>query len=377
MSELAAVPPIAALPTSIALFVGWAPSGPVDQALRVKSVADYDRDFGGLDAGALLGYALRHFFGNGGSDAYVLRIIGPNADAAVDPNDPGFVDALHETFAAGGPPDQIARFNLLCVPGLTDPGAIAMLQDFAGQRGAFLIADCAGNDTPTSVLASLAGKTGATAANSALYFPWVVASDPLRNNSPRAFPPSGFVAGIFARTDAQRHVWKAPAGTEASVAGATGLAVHLDDATEQQLNARAVNCLRSFPGAGIVVFGARTLAGADGRAAEWKYVPVRRLASFIEQSVQAGIQWVVFEPNGEPLWSQLRQSVGNFMQTLFMQGAFQGSTPGLGYVVRCDQTTTTQADIDRGEVNIVIGFAALKPGEFVEIRIAQPAGGSR
>ena len=248
------------------------------------------------------------------------------------------------------------------------------MQRRARGRRAFLIADCAETDTPASVLDGLAGKTGPDAANSALYFPWVRAPDPSQQNAVRAFPPSGFVAGVIARTDAARGVWKAPAGIEAKLIGATGLTSSISDVEGERLNSRAVNCLRSLAGGGSVVFGARTLAGADDLGSEWKFVPVRRTALFLEESVLRGTKWAAFEPDAEPLWAEIRRSVSDFMQVLFRQGAFQGATPRDAFFVKCDRTTMTQADIDNGVVNIVIGFAPLKPAEFVVINIRQIAG---
>jgi hypothetical protein len=181
------------------------------------------------------------------------------------------------------------------------------------------------------------------------------------------------MAGIIARTDAQRGVWKAPAGTEASLRGVRELSYKMTDNDNGRLNPLGINALRTFPVIGRVAWGARTTAGADQLASEWKYTPVRRLALYIEESLYRGTQWAVFEPNDKPLWAQLRKSVGGFMQTLFRQGAFQGATPSEAYLVKCDSETTTQADIDRGIVNIVVGFAPLKPAEFVIIKIRQLA----
>jgi phage tail sheath protein FI len=140
------------------------------------------------------------------------------------------------------------------------------------------------------------------------------------------------------------------------------------------LNPIGVNALRTFPVVGTVVWGARTTFGADVRASEWKYVPVRRTALFIEQSLDNGLKWVVFEPNDEPLWAQVRLNVGAFMQDLFRKGAFQGTTPREAYLVRCDSTTTTPGDVARGIVNILVGFAPLRPAEFVVLQIQQLAG---
>jgi hypothetical protein len=209
--------------------------------------------------------------------------------------------------------------------------------------------------------------------NAIIYWPRVRLPDPLRENRIEEFAPGGMIAGIIARTDAQRGVWKAPAGTEASLMGVRELGYKMTDNDNGQLNPLGINALRTFPVIGRVVWGARTTAGADRLASEWKYIPVRRLALYIEESLYRGTQWAVFEPNDAPLWAQLRKSVGGFMQNLFRQGAFQGATPSEAYLVKCDSETTTQADIDRGIVNIVVGFAPLKPAEFVIIQIRQLA----
>ncbi|MEM6353555.1 MAG: phage tail sheath C-terminal domain-containing protein, partial [Cyanobacteria bacterium P01_D01_bin.14] len=215
---------------------------------------------------------------------------------------------------------------------------------------------------------------GTKSKNSAVYFPMLVQPNSLRDNQMEEFSPVGAVAGIYARTDAQRGVWKAPAGTEATLVGVPKLEVSLTDAENGELNPLGLNCLRTLPAAGRVVWGARTLQGDDRLASEWKYVPVRRTALFIEESLYRGTQWAVFEPNDEPLWSQLRLNIGAFMQNLFRQGAFQGSTPQEAYLVKCDRETTTQNDINLGIVNVIVGFAPLKPAEFVILKIQQLAG---
>jgi hypothetical protein len=182
------------------------------------------------------------------------------------------------------------------------------------------------------------------------------------------------MAGLYARTDGNRGVWKAPAGTDANLAGVQSMAVPMTDGENGSLNPLGVNCLRTFPVYGAVSWGARTLRGADQMASEYKYVPVRRLALYIEESLYRGTQWVVFEPNDEPLWAQIRLNIGAFMNGLFRQSAFQGSSPREAYLVKCDRETTTQDDINRGVVNILVGFAPLKPAEFVVISIQQLAG---
>uniref|UniRef100_UPI00258BFE17 phage tail sheath family protein n=1 Tax=Accumulibacter sp. TaxID=2053492 RepID=UPI00258BFE17 len=182
------------------------------------------------------------------------------------------------------------------------------------------------------------------------------------------------MAGIYARTDSQRGVWKAPAGIEAVLNGVAQLDSKLTDAENGVLNPLAINCLRTFPVYGGVAWGARTLVGADQMASEWKYVPIRRLALMLEESLFRGTKWVVFEPNDEPLWAKIRLNVGAYMNSLFRQGAFQGATPKEAYFVKCDGETTNQDDRNKGIVNIQVGFAPLKPAEFVVISIQQIAG---
>jgi phage tail sheath protein FI len=299
----------------------------------------------------------------------------PGADGtAFGPDDPDFRTALLARFGLGSITDRIDLFNMVCVPGLTDGATIATLQGHCRGRRAFLIVDCPETETVATVSGALANITGADATNAAFYFPWVRSPDPLQSGALRAFPPCGFVAGVYARTDSTRGVWKAPAGSEASLTGAVGFSIGMSDAENGQLNPRAVNCLRTLPVFGNVVWGARTLHGDNDRGSEWKYLPVRRTALFIEESLYRGTQWVVFEPNDEPLWAQIRLNVGAFMQTLFRQGAFQGRSPREAYIVKCDRETTTQTDINLGIVNILVGFAPLKPAEFVVIRIQQMAG---
>ncbi|MGH2707834.1 MAG: phage tail sheath family protein, partial [Actinomycetota bacterium] len=198
--------------------------------------------------------------------------------------------------------------------------------------------------------------------------------DPLNLGRLRSRASSGTLAGLYAQTDVARGVWKAPAGTDARLRNVQDLDYILTDRENGVLNPLGANCLRSFPIFGHIAWGARTLDGADQIASEWKYVPVRRFALFLEESLYRGTTWVVFEPNDEPLWAQIRLNIGAFMQSLFRQGAFQGLTPREAYFVKCDRETTTQTDINLGIVNILVGFAPLKPAEFVIIRIQQMAG---
>ncbi|GHE20375.1 phage tail sheath family protein [Halomonas urumqiensis] len=215
-----------------------------------------------------------------------------------------------------------------------------------------------------------------TSTYSALYYPWVTVRNPIHDpdKNPTApstihIQPSSIAAGLWTQTDGRRGVWKAPAGVEARVSAA-GLQYNAEDLEQSFLNPLGVNCIRNRAGYGRVVWGARTLA--TKASPEWRYVPVRRTAIFIEQSIYNGIQWAVFEPNADPLWSSLRVNIGSFMNSLFRAGAFQGTTANDAYFVRCGLgDTMTQGDIDRGQVIIIVGFAPVKPAEFVILRIQQ------
>jgi phage tail sheath protein FI len=274
-------------------------------------------------------------------------------------------------------------FNLLCIPPISRTQDVAINTTLTQalalcvEKRAMLIVDPPSTWTSVATAASdmaSFGLSGDNARNAAIYFPRLRMPDPMQDSNMADFVPCGVVAGIYARTDRQRGVWKAPAGLDASLNGVPQFTVKVTDPENGQLNPLGLNCLRSFPVIGRVVWGARTLRGADQLANEWKYVPVRRLALYIEESLYRGTQWVVFEPNDEPLWAQIRLNVGAFMQNLFRQGAFQGKTPQEAYFVKCDKETTTQNDINLGIVNIVVGFAPLKPAEFVIIKLQQMAG---
>jgi hypothetical protein len=204
----------------------------------------------------------------------------------------------------------------------------------------------------------------------AVYYPWIRMADPIgRGRNPTiALPPSGFLAGLYARIDNTRGVFKAPAGTEAGLAGALDTTADIQDADQDSLNPIGLNVIRRFPGYGIVSWGTRTQSNADPA---WRYIPVRRTAIFLRTSIYRGIQWAVFEPNDAPLWAQLRLNVTAFMLTQFRAGAFQGQAPGDAFFVKCDASTTTQQDIDNGVVNILVGFAPLRPAEFVVLRLSQ------
>ena len=506
------------VPTSICAFVGRAARGPVDTPVVVTSFADFQRRFGGLWSGSMLGSSVRDFFRNGGSSAIVVRVFAPptgsaagtgravlrcgaTALTAADPGawgnalrvridhdppggqaEPGATDqspftlTVHEaatgttevhravTVGLAGHPrdlgtvlaaesdlvrvvasepgmpqerpdrhadpdegadvwgsdttstgvgadpddrgsdgdpltwvsllgatrgggragvyalDDVELFNLLVIPPYlptadVEPDVLTAAHEYCRQRRAILLVDGPSRwRTVREVTSSaLAGDVGTIGANAALYFPRLRVLNPLHANQVEDLPAAGAVAGIIARTDAQRGVWKAPAGAAAALMGHPGLSVTLTVDEIAKLTQLGVNCLRVFPSTGPVVWGARTAADANTNTSEWRYLPVRRTALFIEESLDRGTRWAVFESNSEPLWAALRSTVGAFLDTLFRQGAFQGARAQDAYLVKCDQSTTTQANIDQGIVNIVVGFAPLKPGEFVILRIQQAA----
>lgn len=277
--------------------------------------------------------------------------------------------------------EDVDLFNILSLPraaDLTDTSMRAVYAEattYCERRRAMLLIDVpeATNDLERAQ-AWLTANEVLRHRNAAVYFPRTRVPDPLNANRPRAIGASGTIAGLYARTDSARGVWKAPAGTDARLRNVDSLDYLLTDLQNGVLNPLGVNCLRTFPVYGTVAWGSRTLEGADALASDFKYVPVRRFTLFLEESLYRGTKWVVFEPNDEPLWAQIRLNLGAFMQNLFRQGAFQGTTPREAYFVKCDRETTTQDDINRGVVNVVVGFAPLKPAEFVIIRIQQMAG---
>ena len=491
---------ITGVATSIAVFIGWAPQGPVGTPTLVLSWQDFQTQFGGLYSGVYLGYAVNQFFGNGGQQAYIVRLVagaktasGSDATSGIDlwATSPGdWANAFTVSFIAGDPADTAHSFgmqvlngagrvlesftnvsitpgtqryapavidggsqyitfidpgtgqphqptavptagtsltftnvgvagtilndptkanfagqlgptkqavhalldsapivNIVCVPGLTTDTAsgrtaIDSLQGFCTDARAFCVVDSPQNanvaNTNTAITnagQNLQNSAASGAANSAMYFPWVNAPDPLAGGRLALMPPCGLVAGAYAMTDASRGVWKAPAGIDAGLTGIAGLQYTLTDAQNGVLNTAGVNCLRFFSSYGNVIWGARTLVGADTTGSQWKYVPIRRFALFLESSLYDGTQWVVFEPNDETLWGQIRLNVGAFMQSLFLKGAFQGTTPQQAYFVKCDAENNPQSAINQGIVTIDVGFAPLYPAEFVIIQIQQMMAG--
>jgi len=354
------VQPITGVPTSITAFIGAASRGRSYRAVRINSFGEFEQRFGGLIANCDLGYAVQQFFLNGGKEAWVVRVARQLTAAKV-------IKGIHAL-------DAVDIFNLLVIPGVMNSEAAYAAADYCRQRRAFLIVDAPKSaQTPTQMEQAVQNGSLPKTSYGAVYFPWIKISDPLNSGQLRLTPPAGSVAGLFARVDSSRGVWKAPAGTDADLVGVSALSYNVKDSENETLSALGVNCLRVFP-TGTLAWGARTLQGADASASEWKYIPIRRFALFLEESIYRGIQWAVFEPNDEPLWAEIRLNVGAFLHNLFREGAFQGRTPHDAYFVKCDATTTTQNDIDAGLVNVVIGFAPLKPAEFIILTISTKAG---
>ena len=339
-------------PTSVALFVGAAPGEGAGQPVRVTGWRQFQKAFGEPAAEGELGRAVRLYFLNGGREAWVARVEAGRAG----PAEGAVVSSL----------EQVEGYDLLCLPGVADRGALRAAVKHCEKRRAILLLDLPAEcDTAKQAEAWLAAHEEFRQPNVAAYLPWVQPTDAGRR--PRSIPASGAIAGIIARTDRERGVWKAPAGPDAELRGVGALARSLSAAKSEALTELGVNPLRALPDGRVVAWGARTLATAP----EWRYLPIRRLFLFLEESLSEGTEWAVFEPNDEPLWQKLRSSVGAFMQDLYRQGAFQGTTPGEAYFVKCGSDTTSQSDIQQGLCTIVVGFAPLKPAEFVIIRIEQ------
>ena len=305
----------------------------------------------------------------GDNAAPTTEVVSVRAGSDGDPvtTDQPYIDALQLL-------NSIDDVSLIAIPGIGSETVVGAGMNYCANRplsDCFFLGDMRqDNDTVPEAEAFIAAITPMNSYG-AVYTPWIKMLDPTGvSPEPILVPPAGFVAGLYGKTDAQRGVWKAPAGTSAALGGAAGLAVNFTDVQQGNLNPKNVNCIRQFAAAGIVLWGARTV-NADP---EYGYIPVRRMAIFLRVSIYRGIQWAVFEPNDEPLWSQLRLNIRSFMTGLFRRGAFQGATPSQAFFVKCDSETTTQNDINLGIVNVLVGFAPLKPAEFVVVKISQKAG---
>ena len=358
--------PIETPATAIAAFVGTAPEGPVEYPVGI------DFDGWGTDEDAIWGSiksgsprpAQRSFFENGGRSAFGVRV----EDTGLEGVRAG-LEAL----------DRVDLVNLVVLPAESAHheearAIVAEAAAFCERRRAMLLLDPPASWTSAEAVEA-AMSQGAEAAigtaspNAVLYLPRLRRTDPTQAGAPSLAPAAAAVAGVIARTDLAQGVWSAPAGTDADLRGVDGLAFDLGSRDAEALNELGISTLRTFPGRGPVVWGARTLAGADTAASEWKYVPVRRMALFLEESIERGLQWTQFEPNDEELWAAARKSVGTFLHELFRAGAFHGNSPDRAYFVRCDRDTVTQGDLDTGGFTVLVGFAPIKPAEFIVLRI--------
>ena len=333
-------------------------------------------DLGLLGAGAFVNVQ-QYSLGGAAAGAQVNPTVGTPGAAADAASIMGVRAAKTGMFAL----EDVDIFNILCVPAAADLAApepfnvYAAAEAYCLERRAFLIVDIPDEVNAVQTMKDwMEANSGLRNRNAAVYFPRLRIADPLNQFRLRNFAASGTMAGLYARTDNDRGVWKAPAGIEATLRNVNELALVLTDPENGTLNPLGINCLRTFPIIGTISWGGRTLDGADLQGSEWKYLPVRRFALFLEESLYRGTKFAVFEPNDEPLWAQIRLNVGAFMQTLFRQGAFQGQTPRDAYFVKCDKDTTTQNDINLGIVNVLVGFAPLKPAEFIILKISQIAG---
>lgn len=350
---------IEGVPTSTTAFIGPTRTSPpvLDSTAApepLKSFRDFEQQYGGLDdlqtsQGAQCNYiahAARAFFDNGGQRLYI-GCVGP--------------DALAEEYAAALQAfPESAGISVIAAPGYSARPAAAEIQQALvdhvsrAQRFRFAVLEAPPAATLDQVLAA---RSGIETSCAAIYYPWVIVANSVQ------LPPSGFVCGIFARVDTARGVWKAPANE--TVIGALDLQASIDSHTQELLAAQAINSIRSFPARGILLWGARTTSSDP----QWKYVNVRRYFIYLEQSILEGLRWVEFEPNDEPLWSAVQQTVTNFLLNNWRSGALMGSKPEEAFFVRCDRSTMTQDDIDNGRLIAEIGVAPVRPAEFVIIRI--------
>jgi phage tail sheath protein FI/enoyl-CoA hydratase/carnithine racemase len=349
---------IEGVPTSTAGFIGPTHITPpaMDAARRepLRSFLEFEQQYGGLDdlqtaQGSCCNYiahAARVFFDNGGQRLYIGHVA---ADAPAE-----------EYAAALQALPESAGISVIAAPGYSARPAAAAIQQALiehvsqPQRFRFAVLDA---PPAATIDEAIAAKSSIDSSYAAIYYPWVTTANSVQ------LPPSGFVCGIYARADTARGVWKAPANE--TVKGALNLQAAIDTHGQERLSAQGINSIRSFPSRGILLWGARTTS----QDPEWKYVNVRRYFMYLEQSIDDGLQWVVFEPNGEPLWAAVRQTVTNFLLNNWRSGALMGTKPEEAFYIRCDRSTMTQNDIDNGRLIAEIGVAPVRPAEFVIIRI--------
>ena len=362
---------IVGVPTSTAAFVGFAPSGPTDPII-VDGIAEYEAAFGKISAVRPMSLGVAEFFRNGGAKAVILRVAPTRRTATQSGQLIGNAKAktgLHALKRVDEPVGLLLVPDAAYLPEKDATEVVNTAASVAEARGVFHIADVPKIIASKGAPAAVQWSAGvARNRNLTIYYPWLVTGAGAKK---AARPPSAIAAGIYARLDHARGVWKAPAGQDATTIGITGLAANVTSAQMQSLQDAGINSIRKMPGGEVVLWGARTVA-AEGDA-EWKYVNVRRLFLFLERSIEEGLQWAVFEPNGENLWAQIRLEVSSFLYTAWKADAFPGNKPEEAYFVKCDRTTMTQNDIDSGQLIALIGIAPVKPAEFVIFRIGLAA----
>ncbi len=367
--------PLEMVGTSTVAFLGECSVGPVNEPTLCTNWSQFTKNYGDFQNSEFLAHAVYGFFNNGGSRCFVLNV-GTMEDAMKGDDKkpkPASKAALY-IGADNGPGtrtglkalEDVDDVNIVCAPGQTDPVIQdAVLTHCENMRYRFAVMD-----SPEVIEKGGVDKLPKPRDSKygGYYFPWVEIYDPFKGNIFQ--PPSGYVAGIYARSDSERGVHKAPANE--IVRGAIGLRYNITRGEQDLLNPKGINCIREFPNRGIRVWGARTVSSD----ASWRYVNVRRLFNMVEQSIELGTQWVVFEPNDHRLWKRVTRDIGAFLLRLWRQGALFGKTPEEAFYVKCDEETNPPEVIDAGQMICEIGMCPVKPAEFVIFRIGQmPAGG--
>jgi phage tail sheath protein FI len=358
--------PLEMVGTSTCGFIGEANVGPVNQPILCTNWSTFTKHFGDFENSDYLAHAVYGFFNNGGGICYVLNV---GSEAEGDKKG----KAAKYIGADGGPGartglkafEDVDEINIVCAPGQTDPVVQdAVLSHCENMRYRFAILD-----SPELIEKGGVDKLPKPRDSKygAYYFPWVEVYDPNKGNIFQ--PPSGYMAGLYARVDGERGVHKAPANEV--VRGALGLKYNITKGEQDILNPKGINCIRAFPNRGIRAWGARTISSD----ASWRYINVRRLFNMVEQSIELGTQWAVFEPNDQRLWKRITRDLGAFLMRLWRQGALFGKTPEEAFYVKCDEETNPPEVIDAGQLVCEIGMCPVKPAEFVIFRIGQMQSG--
>ena len=362
--------PLEMVGTSTVGFIGEASVGPVNEPIFCTNWSQFTKHFGDFQHSDFMAHAVYGFFNNGGGRCFVLNVGSGDTEgekkvaskAALyigSDNGPGTRTGL-KAF------EDVDQINILCAPGQTDPAIQdAVLSHCENMRYRFAILD-----SPELIEKGGVDKLPKPRDSKygAYYFPWVEVYDPYKGNI--FMPPSGYMAGVYARVDGERGVHKAPANE--LVRGALGLRYNITKGEQDILNPKGINCIRAFTNRGIRVWGARTISSD----ASWRYINVRRLFNMVEQSIEIGTQWTVFEPNDQRLWKRITRDLSAFLMRLWRMGALFGKTPEEAFYVKCDDETNPPEVIDAGQLVCEIGMCPVKPAEFVIFRIGQmPSGG--